>query len=175
MKMFTVCRLHPENAYSVQVTTWKVSKIAWHCSFKGNVWRDILPLFEPIWAPDKQFNIFSNLIIKFKNPTPWVHGVHCFKVSLIFSANRRCEPVPNAYRPKHFGIFFTPICWVFSVPNSVHRNFPTCLPNYFGHLKSIASKKRTISKNSQLISCRLYLRNKTIMWKSFSRNQESNL
>ena len=167
MKMLTVCRLHHENAYSVHVTSLKCLQCTRYIIKMFTVYRlhhekyqksrDTVLLrgmcdeiffhysnpSEPLTNSLTYFRIWS-LSLKIR-----LHGVHCFKVSLIFSANRRCEPVPHAYRPKHFDIF-TPICRVFSVTNSVHRNFPTCLPNYFGHLKSIASKKRTISKNSQL-------------------------
>ena len=36
---------------------------------------------------------------------------------------------------------FPPIWQVLSLQISVHRNFPTYLPNYFGHLKSLFSCK----------------------------------
>ena len=45
------------------------------------------------------------------------------------------------WRPKHFGLFFPPIWWVFSLQISVHQNFPTYLPNYYSALKSIFSCK----------------------------------
>ena len=50
-------------------------------------------------------------------------------LGLNFSVNRRSERKPSAYWPKHSDLFFPPICWVFLVPNSVHRNIlVTCCP-----------------------------------------------
>ena len=44
-----------------------------------------------------------------------------------------------------------------------------------GKKRNNVSKKHILSKNLQLISCRLYLRNKKIMWKCFHFHQDSNL